>query len=308
MKRRSKLFLLIIFIIAGLVVLRLVNQKSVSQKRPTMRGEVEKVTVKVMPVTRGDLNLILSYVGSIKAQDEINVFSKVAGKLAEYTAGEGDRVEKGQTIAFVDRDETGLKYELAKVESPLSGIIGKTLLDKGTSVLPSGGSVISGTPVAIVVNMDKMIVKLNVSELDIPYIKKGLEAKIKVDAYPQEDFLGEISKVSEVVDPQTRTLPIEISIPNPGHRLKSGMFCRIEIIASKLKDALVLSQDAIVRELGANYVFIVEDHTAKKKKIILGIQEDNRVQILEGVNEADKVIVFGQQGLKDGTAVEIVQE
>ena len=307
MKRRIKVLLLIILLFGGLVLLRLITTKSLAEKRPTMRGAVEKVTVKVITVKREDLNLVLSYVGSLKAKDEINVFSKVPGKLVEYTVNEGDSVQKGQTVALIDRDETGLKYELAKVESPISGIVGRNLLDKGANISPSA-SLTSGTPLAIMVNMDEMIVRINLPEPDIPYMKKGLKAKVQVDAYPEDNFTGEVSKVSEVVDPQTRTLPIEITIPNQDHRLKSGMFCRIKIIASQLKDRLVILQDALVQELGANYVFVVQDHTAKKKKVTLGIKEDSRIEILEGLKEGEMVIVFGQQGLKDGTSVETVQE
>lgn len=64
----------------------------------------------------------------------------------------------------------------------------------------------------------------------------------------------------------------------------------------------------MVQEIGQNYVFIVQDHTAIKKMISLGIREDNRIEVLEGLEEGQKIIVFGQQGLKDGTLVEIIQE
>ena len=308
MKKSRKLFLWLILIFSGLVLLRLAVSGKLTEKRATMRGAVDKVTVKITQPKREDLDLVVSYVGGLKAKDEVSVFSKVAGKLYEYKVNEGDKVEKGQVIGLVDRDETGLTYELAKVESPIPGVVGRTLLDKGATVLPSGASVVSGTPLAIIVNMDEMLVKLNIPEPDIPYIKNGLKASLKVDSYPEESFEGKISKVSEVVEPSTRTLPIEISIPNQGYRLKSGMFCRINIIASKIENALVLPQDALVRELGANYVFTVQDHTAKKKKVSLGAQEDSRVQILDGVSEGDNIIIFGQQGLKDGSAVEAVEE
>lgn len=300
--------LLVILIFAGLFYLRFSATKTrQSERHAAMRAPLEKVTVKVAIAKKEDLNLILTYIGSLKAKDEINVFSKVSGKLAEYAVSEGDSVQKGQTIALVDRDETGLKYELAKVESPISGILGKTLLDKGANILPGSGMV-GGTPLAVVVNMEEMIVKLNISEADIPYIKKGLKAQIKLDAYPEDNFLGAISKVSEVADPQTRTLPIEISIPNIGHKLKSGMFCRIKIIASRLENRIVLAQDALVQEEGANYVFVVEDHAARKRKVTLGVREDSRIEVLEGLQEGEQVIVFGQQGLKDGSSVEIVKE
>jgi len=304
MKKQSKIILLLIVIFGGLVLLRLTVFKPAAQMRVSAKRAVEKVSVKVATVKREDLDFVLSCVGNIKAKDEINVFSKVTGKLAEYTLNEGDKVEKGQTIALVDRDETGLKYELAKVESPISGILGRTLLDKGANILPSAG-LSSGTPLAIVVNMEEMVVRLDIPEADIPYVKKGLKSLLKVDAYPEENFEGEVSKVSEVMDTQTRTLPIEITIPNPEHRLKSGMFARIKIIASQLKERLVILQDALVQELGVNYVFVVEDHTAKKKKVTLGVKEDNKVEILEGLKEGQKVIIFGQQGLKDGSSVEI---
>jgi len=304
MKKQTRIISLLIVIFFVLVALRLTLFKPTREMRVSAKRAVEKISVKVMTLKREDLDLVLSYIGNIKAKDEINVFSKVTGKLAEYTLNEGDKVEKGQTIALVDRDETGLKYELARVESPISGILGKTLLDKGANILPSAG-LSSGTALAIVVNMEEMIVRLDIPEADIPYVKKGLKSLLKVDAYPEENFQGEVTKVSEVVDPATRTLPIEITIPNPDHRLKSGMFARIRIIASQLKERLVILQDGLVQELGVSYVFVVEDHTAKKKKVTLGVKEDNKVEILEGLKEGQKVIIFGQQGLKDGSSVEI---
>lgn len=307
MKRRGKIILSIILVFIGLILLRLTLTKPATQTRPLTKVSVEKATVKVKPVTREDIDLAFSYIGNIKAKDEVEVFSKVSGKLAEYTANEGDSVQKGQAIALIDRDETGLKYELAKVESPISGILARTLLDKGDNVLV-GTTTPQGTKIAVVVNMEEMIVRLNIPEQDIPNIKRGLKAQIRVDAYPEDNFIGEISKVSEVVDPQTRTLPIEITMPNSDHRLKSGMFGRIKIISSHLEDRLILSQDALVKEWGANYVFLIEGHIAKKKKVTLGIRDDSRVEILDGLKDGDRVIVFGQQGLKDGTPVGISEE
>jgi membrane fusion protein (multidrug efflux system) len=308
MVKKTKIILLVVLIFAALFILRLLNLKSAPRVSfGSGKTMMQKVTVKVMPARKEDLSLVLSYVGSIKAKDEINVYSKITGKLVQYIVNEGDNIQKGDTIALIDRDETGLKYELAKVESPLSGIVGRTLLDKGANVLPSSG-IVGGTTLAIIVNMDQMVVKLNIPELDIPYLKNGLKAVIKVDAYPQDNFLGEVSKVSEVVDPQTRTLPIEVTIPNQDHRLKSGMFCRIKINVAELKNRLVLLQDALVQEQGANYIFVVQDHIAKKRKITLGVKEDSKIEVLEGLQEGENVIIFGQQGLKDGTEVEIEKD
>lgn len=310
MKKKKRIILLII---AGHIIGLGVIKRLFLAKRPIKpsalweRRIAEKTTVKIDRVKKQDLDFILSYVGSLKAKDEAYVFSKVPGKLSEYTVGEGDKVKKGQEIALVDRDETGFKYELAKVESPLSGIVGRTFLDKGAQItLGSAGSA-QGTPLAIVVNMDEMIVRLGLREQDIAYIQKGLKASLSVDAYPEEDFRGEIVRVSEVVDTQTRTLPLEIVISNPGYRLKSGMFARIKIFAGKHLDSLVIPRDAIVKENTADYVYAVENETVRKIKVRLGLSYDNKVEVIEGLRGHEKVIVFGQQGLKDGSQVNVLE-
>ncbi|TAN62575.1 efflux RND transporter periplasmic adaptor subunit [bacterium] len=301
MKKKSSV-ILILFIIftAGLFIQRLFFARPEAAPAVKKRG-IEKTAVKVERVKRQDLDFTLSYVGGLKAKDEALVFSRAGGKLKEYLFNEGDRVDKGQVIALVDRDETGLTYELAKADAPISGIVGRTFLDRGQAVIAQS------TALAMIVDMDNMVMVLNIPEPDISYIKKGLEAHLKTDAYADEDFKGEITKVSQVLDPQTRSLPIEITVPNPGHRLKSGMFAKINILAGKRANALVIAQDALVKEDSLNYVYTAEDSIAKKIRVKPGIRQDSKIEILEGLEENQKVIVFGHQGLKDGAQVSVIE-
>ncbi|MBU2102774.1 MAG: efflux RND transporter periplasmic adaptor subunit [Candidatus Omnitrophica bacterium] len=309
MKKGLKILLIFVLFFAVAVFVRLYIFKPAAKDMSFRRGPAaaETVTVKTVRAARGDIRFVLSYIGNLKARDEVNVYSKVTGKLVQYTVEEGDFVTKGQTIALVDRDETGLQYELAKVESPLDGILGRAFLDKGAHVMPRVAAA-SGQALAVIVNMSEMIVTLNIAESDIPSIKKGLSARVSVDAYPQDIFEGKITKVSEVVDPQTRTLPIEITLPNADYRLKSGMFGRIEIIASTRENVIVAPLDALIQEAGAKYVFIVQAGKAQKKEISLGLQEDGHVEISEGLGEGQEVIVFGQQGLQGGASVQAVSD
>jgi multidrug efflux pump subunit AcrA (membrane-fusion protein) len=255
--------------------------------------------VKTQEITKADFTLTLHYVGTIKAKDEAQVFSKVPGKLIEYRVNEGDAVAKDAIIATLDRDETGLTFEPAQVTAPMEGVIGRILLDKGQSV-ESGR-----TAVAVVVNMDEMIVRLAIPEQDVPSMKRGLEAVLRVDSYPSEEFKGRITRVAEMVDPATRTLPIEITIPNGDHRLKSGMFARITVIAAQLADVLVVSQDAIVQELGERFVFVVKDGVANKAKVSLGRRDNEKIELIDGARAGEEAIVFGHQGLRDGMRVTV---
>ena len=291
MKKFIMLFLIPVFLFYGC------QQKAMQEKE-------EGIPVKVMRVELKEFEDTVEYVGDLKSIDEIAVFSKVNGKLFDYTVKEGDRVVKGQTIALVDRDETGLKFELATVESPISGIVGKTLLDKGANVLPSA-AFIGGDPLAIMVNMDQMVVKFNVPEPIIPQLKIGLKAEIRVDAYPDDVFAGEVSKISEVLDTETRTLPIEISVDNKDHRLKSGMFSKVKLILSKHAPApFILKEAAIGREPDL-YVFAVEDNKAVLKKISSGIRQGPYLEVKEGLIEGDLVVIMGQQRLFEFAPVNV---
>ena len=259
--KRSKLILqIIVIILVVLVAIKFFTLKNKSKQLLNKPAE-ETAVVKVSPVENQDIPLWLSYAGTIKAKDEIMLYAKVSGKLTQYLVKEGDKIEKGQAVALLDRDETGLEYAPVQVESAINGIIGKTFLDQGTMVTSaSGGS--QGTALAVILNMDEVAVKVSAPEQDIPYIKPGLSVDLIVDAYPQEVFKGEISKVSELVDVLTRTLPMEIRIKNSDHRLKSGMFARIKILAGWHKQVIALPQESVVRELADAYVFIEESGTA----------------------------------------------
>ncbi len=183
----------------------------------------EKAEEKIVPVVKAaaaqsrNLNETLFFVGDVKAQDEATVFSKVTGKIIEYKVKEGDRVNKGDVIAMIDRDETGFKFEPSPVDSPLTGTVGRVFLDKGANVVIT-------TPVAFVVDMTNAEVHLDVVERYVPMISEGQKAYVTVDAFPGRKFEGVVSKVSPVVDPQSRTAVIEITIPNQDQSLLSGMF------------------------------------------------------------------------------------
>lgn len=187
-------------------------------------GEI--IPVKIYRVIARDFNEAIDYVGSIKAQDEAMVYPKVSGKIIEKVKQEGDTITKGEPIAYIDRDEVGLKFEQAPVESPISGVVGKVYVDIGVNVD-------NQTAVALVVNMDKVKIKLDIPEKYIPKVSLNQEAVILVDAYPQEEFSGRVTKIAPVLDSSTRTASVEITVDNPQLLLKSGMFSRVKLILQK---------------------------------------------------------------------------
>lgn len=262
--------------------------------------EIEKVPVKVVEAKTESLKESLFYVGDIKAEDEATIYPKVTGKIIEKCVKEGDVVTKDTPLAYIDRDEVGFKFEKAPVESPIDGIVGRIYVDIGTSVSPQ-------TPVGLVVNMEMVKVKIDVAEKDLPKVKQGQEVKITVDAYPDEVFEGVVEKVSPVVNVDSRTAPVEIKIPNLKYMLKPGMFARTEIILGKIEDAIVVPREAVIAGLDENFLFVADSDKADKRIVTLGIEKLDKVQIISGLKSGEKVIIKGQQKLKDGLAIEIIE-
>ena len=269
-------------------------------KKQEVKKEAEAIPVKVMQVKSQDIQQILDYIGNIKAQNEAVVYPKVSGKILEKVKEDGSPVNKGEVIAYIDRDEVGLKFEKAPVESPLAGIIGRVYVDIGSSVTPQ-------TPVALVVNMDRVKINLDIPERYLPAMSLGQEAVITTDAYPGEEFIGKVTKISPVLSLETRSSPIEIVIENNGHRLKSGMFARVKLVIQQHKDVPVIIKEAIMGKAPDLYVYVVENKKAVFRKITPGLRQGEYFEVQAGLRAGETVVIMGQQRLRDNASV-IVEE
>jgi len=257
----------------------------------------EPIPVKVMKVKAEDLDKALEYVGNIQGEDEAQVFPKVSGKIIEKVKREGDPVLKGDVIAYIDRDEVGLKFEKAPVESPLTGVVGRVYIDIGSSVNTT-------TPVALVANLDRAEIHLDIPEKYLPKISLAQDADITVDAYPNEKFLGKVTMISPIVDLQTRAAPIEIKIDNEDHRLQSGMFAKVKLVIEEQKNVPIILKEAIIGRGADTYVYIVDGRRAFLKRLILGIRQGPYYGVESGLKTGDSVVIVGQQRLRDGCLVE----
>lgn len=260
--------------------------------------EKEVIPVRAMRVEPGSIARTLDYADNIEAWDSAEVFPKVSGKILEKLKEDGSPVEKGEVLAYIDRDEVGFKFEKAPIESPLSGVVGRVYVDKGTNVSPQ-------TAVALVVNIDRVKIHLDVPEKYFPQVSIGQQARVRVEAYPKEVFTGTVTRISPVVETETRTAPIEISIDNTGHRLKPGMFAGIQLVLEKKDNVPTVMKEAIIGREPSTYVFVVNDGVARMRDVTLGIGENDRFEVLKGLKTGDLVAVMGQERLRDGSAVSV---
>ncbi len=267
-------------------------------RKPEAAARLDAFPVRVETARRGDIEDVLSVVGSLKARDEATLFSRIDGKLVENLVKEGEPIKKDQPVALVQKDEVGVKYEPAPVPSTLTGIVGRVYLDRGADVTLN-------TPIALVVDASTVRARADVPERYAGRVKLGQDVRVEVEAYPGKIFRGVVSKESPVVDTETRSAPIEVNLDNADGRLRSGMFAKMTIVVARRAGAVVVPKEALVEGDGA-FVYVIKDGRAAKRALKLGLTNDVQAEVLDGLKPGEDVAVFGLYGLKDGSAVEVL--
>ena len=194
------------------------------------------------------------------------------------------------------------RINVSKMTAPFSGFITGKYVNEGETINPM---MPGGRGVVTLMDISRLKIKVNIPERNFTDIRKGLKATLNVDAFPEKIFLGVISIINPAADPMTRSFEAQITAPNPGFRLRAGMFVRVDIVVEEKKDIFVISSDAILEQDGNKYVFIAEGSKAFLRNVILGLQESDQVEIMSGLSENEQVVILGKERLKDGSAIKI---
>ena len=195
-------------------------------------------------------------------------------------------------------DELQINLGNTIITSPVTGFVARRLVDPGASVGQNA-------PVVEVVDISRVRMIANVVEKDLKQLQSGDSTRVEVDAFPGETFTGRIARVSPILDPQTRTAPIEVEIPNPSFRLKPGMYARVGITLRTLEDALVVPATSLVDLGGRRGVFQPLNDVAVFRMVQVGTEQRDLVEILGGLAEGAEVITTGSGQLRDGDRITI---
>jgi RND family efflux transporter MFP subunit len=211
------------------------------------------------------------------------------------------RAQFSQSEARVD--ELKIKLGKAIVRSPVNGFIGKRHVDAGAFAS-------TNTPIVSVVDIAQIKLVANISEREFNRLQAGVPTRITVDAYPGEIFTGKLARLSPVLDPRTRMAEIEIEVANENFRLKPGMYAQVEITAERRKDSVVLPREALVGVGDTAGIFVIQrdssGEVARFVSVKTGLQDSDRVEILEGISEGQYAVTTGASGLTDGDVVTVL--
>ena len=164
------------------------------------------------------------------------------------------------------------------------------------------------SPLRTSTDFDPLISRIFLPEKDIIGLEEGRGVRITLKADESIEFDGRIRQISPVVDTATGTVKVTIEARAVPAKVRPGAFVRIDIIRDSIAKAVLMPREAVVRELQSAYVFVAKDGVAEKRPVTLGLEEEDFIQALTGLDAGEDVIIAGQGGLKDGSAIKLIPD
>ncbi len=213
------------------------------------------------------------------------------------------RAQVQQMTVALAQAETNLAYSY--IRAPFAGYIAERNLDPGAYV--SGTTASTSTVsrgILSVHDVETVRTLIEVVEKDVPLVQVGQRADVRAEAYPNEVFEGRVTRIVQALNRATRTMTVEVDLPNKDHRLKGGMFARVEVLVGKHPQAIQIPLDAVSRLEESQYVYVVKDGKAHQVPIELGALAENRVEVVKGLAGDEQLIVSGKDLVSEGVPVQ----
>ncbi|MGI6291893.1 MAG: efflux RND transporter periplasmic adaptor subunit [Bacteroidales bacterium] len=316
-----------------------------SNKNADNQEEDKKVKIKVEQVFQKEIDMLYDYTAIVQAEAVNNIAPTIPGRIDKIYVEVGSRVSKGQLLVQMDANsltqakskldnlETTFKRinELYKVGgvsksdweaqqtaldvartayqnlkdntqliSPISGVVSLRNYDSG--------DLYAGNPILQVQQIRPVKLRINVSEMQYTKIKEGMEAKVKIEVYDNEEFTGKVSLVYPTIDPRSHTFPVEITIPNTDEKIRPGMYAKVSINMGKNNHVLVPDVSIIKQQgSGDRYVYVYKNGKVSYNKVVLGRRIEDMYEVISGVENGDFVATTTLSKLNNGMEVELVK-
>ena len=213
------------------------------------------------------------------------------------------RAQVQQMEVAVAQAETHLAYSY--IRAPFAGYVAERNLDLGSYVsgTTAGTSTLS-RGILTLHEIQTVRILIEVVEKDVPLIQVGQKSEVRAEAYPDRVFEGTVTRVVQALNRATRTMTIEVDLPNKDHVLKGGMFARVEVLVGTHRNAIQIPIDAVSRLEDSQYVYIVREGKAQRVPVEIGVRDENRVEITKGLVGLEQVIISGKDLVHEGAPVQ----
>lgn len=214
---------------------------------------------------------------------------------------EFETAQFGMQQAEIAWKQTALNLEYTMVRAPISGVIGDRQVRLGDRIQPT-------TKLLSMANLEEKIVQVYVPQDEYPNCYKNQAAVVTTDVMPGQKFKGNVKRISPVIDPQSGTFKVVVGVKDAENKLRPGMFVSAELIVDTHENARLIPKAALIYENERTYFFVVQQDTSVKIELEKGFEDAEKVEIMNDIPLGTPVVVLGQNGLKNGSKVRIIEE
>ena len=210
-------------------------------------------------------------------------------------------LQYGRDAAKANADLMKARLERTQLRSPINGIVDNTMPNAGEMAPP-------GVPIARIVNISTIKIQAEIPELYSGMINVGTSVSVTFDAVPDLTLNGKVTFISSTVSSSNRTMLVEILLPNPNGKLKPEMVAKVNLVRQKKNNAILVSENIIQLVDRDRYIVYVEKKgTAEERRVKIGGRQGNLVEVTDGLQIGDHLIVSGYQKLVNSTPVVITE-
>ncbi len=215
--------------------------------------------------------------------------------------GAGTQRALDEAISKLQEDQATLdlaraRLERTEIRAPFSGVIGIRKVSPGDYIT-------AGQEIVNLEAIDPIKVAFQVPEVLLSVVRTGQSVMVSVDAYPGEQFAGEVYAIDPRIESSGRSVNLRATVSNPDGRLRPGLFARVAIIFERRENAMMIPERALVPIQSRQNVFVVENGIATLRVVTTGGRIDGLVEILTGLEPGMTIVSAGQIKLRDGTPV-----
>jgi RND family efflux transporter MFP subunit len=216
------------------------------------------------------------------------------------------RAEAAYEDALLAFEQSQRTDEKTRITTPIAGVIMEIGRDDGGLPVADGQRVNSGFVVARIAPIDRLIADIDLVGPELARVRPGQTVDVRHYAVEGISLQGRVLRLSPSVDPQTHTFRAEVEVDNARRLLRPGMFVETAIIIERRQDVPVVPREAVTERNGRSVVFVVDGQRAVLRSVALGLGDDERVEVLDGVEPGERLVVRGLETLTDGTRVRVV--
>ena len=295
---RNKLVLLILAVVTVIIGLVFFNRGA--------KDKYDMIKTEINPYI-GDIRITVSTTGVIEPQNRLEIKPSINGRIEEILVNEGDKVKKGDILAYMSSteraalvDAAGSKneatreyweevYKQTPIISPIDGEVIVRPVEPGQTVTASDD---------VLVLSDRLIVSAQFDETDIGKIAVGQKSIITLDAYPDVSIKGVVDHIayeSELVN-NVNIYDVDVLPQQVPDFFRSGMSANVEVIQQEREGVLLIPVEALIKDQDKTYVLVKKNSgkTAEKRQIETGLTDEKNAEVLSGISIGDTIIIQSQ--------------